>query len=74
MTCLYTALNLYRVLAYPWQQPIETAAIVFQQSNQESVCFLCIHLQLVTVQAQEDVSRKEGNAFITVHERVVHDE
>jgi len=30
------------------------------------VCIFCIHLQLVTVQAQENVGCKECNAFISV--------
>ena len=36
--------------------------------------FLSVYLKLVTVQAQENVGGKEGNAFITVNEGVVHDE
>ena len=62
------------MLANPRQQLIETAAIVLEQSNQKSMRIISIYLQFVTVHAQEHIGRKECNAFITVNERVVHDE
>jgi len=33
-----------------------------------------VYLQLVAVQTQKNVGGKERNAFVTVDERVVHDE
>ena len=34
---------------------------------------VCVYLQSVTVQAQEYVGREEGNTFVPVDERVVHE-
>ena len=62
------------MLANPRQQHVEGAAIIFQQFDQEPVCLFRIHAQFVTVKTQEDVGRKERNAFIPVHKRVIHDE
>ena len=62
------------MLTNPRQQFFKIAAIVFQQPDQEPVGLVGINLKLVTVQAQEHVSREERDAFVSVDERVVHDE
>ena len=38
------------------------------------MCLLCVHLKLVTVQAQEHVGREECDALVSIDEGVVHDE
>ena len=53
---------------------LEITVVVFQQSDQEPVGFVSIHLKLVTVQAQEHVGGKERNTLVSVDERVIHDE
>jgi hypothetical protein len=62
------------MLTNPGQQFFIGAAMIFQESDQESVRSLCVHLQPEAVQTKENVGGKERNAFVSVHERVVHDE
>jgi len=48
--------------------------MIFQESDQKSVRSLWVDLQPEAVQTKENVGGKERNAFVTVHERVVHDQ
>jgi len=70
----HLSLYLYGILSYPRQQLIVGTVVIFQQPDQKAMCLCCIHLQLVTVQAQENIRRKKGDAFVAVNKRVVHDE
>jgi hypothetical protein len=38
------------------------------------MCLIRVHLQLVTIEAQEHIGREECDAFVSVDEGVVHDE
>ena len=51
---------------------VEITIAGFQKPYQERVCLLRIDLEPPSIQSQEHVGGEEGNTFVPVDERVVH--